>query len=169
MIEPRESFRDNSDEQPLEKNKGLKLQPKKKSSKGTLQTDLNTAAKQYDEATADYLQRAFELGVSFVKILNNKTLQVEKGPVEKKTEQRCIADWTNFIDMRNGDHNQKEGAGSSGAHLLTLSCLLKLRDRVNIIDYERVQLEAENSQLKARLDSLDEKILEMSSAGTKSK
>jgi len=154
---PRLSFGQDLNTEEAEMNQGIKLKPRKtRVPKADRQAVLDDAAKNTTQKLEAHLQEALELGQEFIRILSNKKVSEHKGPMEKSLEKEVARNWQQYILKINNDEHQPEGMGSAGAFSLIFSCLLKLRDRSNIIEHECVLLRNENSLLKKRLDVVEE-------------
>lgn len=90
---------------------------------------------------------AYLLGKRFLEIMSDKTLLVNKGPLEKSIEKEVLNNLIQFAIKINNDvynENQEvvksEGMGNITINTLLLSSILKLRDRFNTLEYEIEQL-----------------------------
>ncbi len=154
---PRLSFDKDLDTAEMETNKGLKLKPRtKRVPKADRQAALDHAAKTTTQKLEGHLQEALELGQEFIRIMASRKVPSQKGPTEASLEKEVARNWQRYILRINNDEFQPEGMGSAGALSLVFSCLLKLRDRTNIIEHECILLKQENVLLKKRLDDLEE-------------
>lgn len=154
----RTSFESNFDPENAEYNKGTKLKPKKKKVPNIdRQKALDNAAKETTQKLEGHLQEAAELGQKFLKILNDTRLSENKGPIDQSVEKEVARQWQNYILRINNDHNEPEGMGSASALSLVLASLLKLRNRINNIEYEYSILKKENEELKNQVSALEKK------------
>ena len=74
--------------------------------------------------------------------------------MEASLEKEVARNWQKYIIKINNDDTQPEGMGSASAFSLVLSCLLKLRDRVNIVEHDCSLLKKENLKLRKSLSEL---------------
>jgi hypothetical protein len=84
---------------------------------------------------------AYELSSKFVKILQDTTLEKNKGPIQKEHEKDVVGKLINIAIDLNNDETQKEGIGSIGLATLLFNCVLKQRNILNELRYEKSILE----------------------------
>lgn len=162
MSDQRVSFDGDLNTEKQETNKGLKLKPKKtRVSRADRQSVLDDLANKTSKELEGHLQEALGLGLEFQRILASRKVPEQKGPMEDSLEREAGRKWQNYIRKTNNDKTKPEGEGSACAFSLVFSSLLKLRDRVNIIGHKHSLLLAENVELKTRLETLENKILEV--------
>jgi len=132
--------------------KGLKLDPAKSrfKKKSEERASFHEQAEAIHKKMEGYQLRAIELGKSFIKMLRDKTLPDNKGPLELSLEREVIDKLIGFAIDVNNDQHEKEGMGSVGLITLLLNSLLKVRDNYNKLEYRL-------SLMEKKLSSLEEK------------
>ncbi len=161
MSNQRVSFGGDLNTEKEETNKGLKLKPKRnRVPKADRQSALDNLANKTSKELEGHLQEALKLGLEFQRILASRKVPDQKGPMEESLEREVGRAWQTYIRKTNNDKTKPEGEGSACAFSLVFSSLLKLRDRVNITGHKHSLLLAENVELKTRLETLENKVLE---------
>lgn len=111
-------------------NSKSQFQPKIDSKK-----EFNSKVKEMLEDKNDRNRKAFELGQKFISILSDKTLNSNKGPIQKDLEKQICNDLFALAVSINNDPVEAEGAGSLVLDTLFFKSLLIMRDRLNDIEY----------------------------------
>lgn len=98
-------------------------------------------AAEVNEQLNVYQQRAADLAIKFKKVLEDKTLPVNKNIFSMDAERDLLSDLVKLgIDM-NLDENEVEGMGSMGLIMLLFRSLLIQRDKINNLEYTLLGLE----------------------------
>lgn len=119
--------------------------------KQVAQTSLDDRANDYVEKNQEYLQRGFELSTKFSSLIDNKTLQENKGPLQSDLEKEVISKLLEYAIEMNTDEDQREGMGSIALATLLIKILLRFRDRLNNLEYK---LEQQSKYIQSLEDKL---------------
>lgn len=130
----------------------------KKMENENVKPSLNEAAQQHSDGHIESMNKAVQLTKKFVKVLEDKTLIQNKGPVELSFEKELINKLINFAIEMNSEHADKSGIGSIGLITLLFNCLLKLRNHVNESEYTIFELNKTIAELKKSVAELNKKI-----------
>lgn len=151
----RASFDNQLPEERLTKNAGIKLKNKEVLESQDIKKKFEEAVDQYQQNSNENISKAIELGQKFISLLNDKTLSANAGPMQKSLEKELLKEWQSYIlEMNNppeSDLTTPNGMGSLSGILLLFSCIIRLRDRANNLDFKIHLLEKEINQLKTRL------------------
>lgn len=96
---------------------------------------------QNESQNKDYNSRSRNLGIQFHKLLADRTLASQKPEVSKRIEQELLSQIQSLGSEINAHPNQPEGAGSTFVEAIMLSTVLKMRDRINDLEFRLAQLE----------------------------
>lgn len=119
---------------------GLKKQPGQKSMfdgrvRPPTQQEFQEKVQQIEDRKASYKQRAADLFMAFSKSMSDKTLPVNRSPLNRDAEREMLQDMVQLAIDINTDPNEQEGMGS----LTWITCLFKTamaqRDRINELEY----------------------------------
>jgi hypothetical protein len=101
------------------------------------------------ERSEEYKRRAYELGKSFVRIIEDRKLVSQKGPTAKSVEAQALNELLMLGAEMNMDETQEEGMGSIGVITLLIKGLILQRDRNNEMSYRLDQMEKNIRSLEA--------------------
>jgi len=126
------------DKEPEEPTKTVKLDAKKSrfAAKTEKKVGFEEAAKRTHDKLQGYQSQALELGRSFIKMINDKKLKCNKGPLENSFERETINKLISFAIDVNNDEHEREGMGSVGLITLMMNSILKMRDHINDLEHE---------------------------------
>ena len=92
-------------------------------------------------------EQAYELGKQFLDLMKDKTLPINKGPMQQSLEREVINKLIAFGTELNNDQTEpQEGMGGISLLMLIFKSTLIMRDRYNLLEYKVEQLE---KQLKS--------------------
>lgn len=126
-------------------NKKSKFQNKSKSKE-----DFNSRVKEVVGEKEERNKKAFELGQKFISHISDKTLQVNKGPIQKDLEKQTCSDLFLLSSTLNNDPSEPEGAGSLVLDTLFIKSFLIMRDRINELEYANLQLQKRIQELESK-------------------
>lgn len=158
--ESRLSFESHTSEERLVPNTGLKLQNKQPPapSRQRMQQQFQQQVDQIQESEDSLKQMAIQLSQEFLKLLEDKTLPENRGPMEGSLKKEHLKKWENYILQHNNpaewDLETPEGMGSLSGILIAFHSILKLKDRINYLEYKLAQLHQEKSDLQAQITEL---------------
>lgn len=130
---------------------GLKISNKKSAVGGVAhaKAEFEQAAQQYMDKKQELIKQTLEIGKQFFALLNDKTLNLNKSPINKDIEKETISKIVALALVINQDEAQPEGYGSVAIINLLLKSNFLLRDRVNELDFELAKLKKQMSSLAA--------------------
>jgi hypothetical protein len=101
--------------------------------------------KRAEEAHDRILDRNYqmlELGKRFVEIMRDRTLDTNKGPIQKSLEKETLDKLIQFaIELNNDELEVRDGMGAVGLLTLLFRTNLLMRDKCNSLEYRVEQLE----------------------------
>lgn len=150
-------FDDDDDDIPPTKSKvGIKLNNSQSivsKNKKPSTEEFHKKAQEANKKTLAYTDRAKDLSVKFIKLLEDKTLLENKNTVLLDLEKEIISDLVGLgIDI-NSDENELDGMGSIGLTSLIFKCLMRQRDRINNLEYNLYLLDKRVKKIE--LSSID--------------
>lgn len=118
------------------------------------QQEFEQKASEINNKLINYRQMTAEMGLKFKKIVLDKTLPQNKSVLVIDMERELLKDMMKLASQINNDENEKEGEGSLGWIAVLFTTALQYRDRCNVLEYEL-------SNIKAAVNSLQEKLTEL--------
>ena len=106
------------------------------SSYKSLKDDFEKKVKDVSDSKNERNKKAFELGSSFIKILDDKTLKENKGPQQTNKELQICNELFQLATELNNDPNESEAAGAAMLDVLFFRALISIRNRLNEIEYQ---------------------------------
>jgi hypothetical protein len=152
--EERTSFESKKDN--IENVQSVKIDGKKSRYSRQLEKkqDFEKRAEDAQGVLAGRQAQAFDLSKKFIDIMEDKTLSVNKGPMQQSIEREVINKLIDFSVEVNNDVLEKEGMGSTGLIILLFRSLMIMRDKYNLMEYKMHQIE---QQLKSSQQEKDVK------------
>jgi len=102
-----------------------------------------------------YSERALEHTLAFKKIMDDKTIPLNKGVFVADLEKEVIGNLVNLaIDMNDDPLERHESMGSVGLIAFLFRLAISLKDRINELDYKLYVLEKKLTQYESNTKSL---------------
>lgn len=149
MVEEKFSFQSNRENIPVpqtvkidNKKSRYGRQMEEKAEAEQIKIAFEKRAEEAHEKMLNRNQQLFELGKQFVEIMRDKTLPVNKGPLQQSLERETLDKLLHFAEEVNNDELEtREGMGSIGLFTLMFRVNLLMRDKCNALEYRVEQLE----------------------------
>lgn len=155
-------FEEEEKEPVINKKIGLKQVSSQKSMFDTNKSPTAPTPQQFDERVQqvssksnDYKIKAGELAVQYKKILADKTLVQNKNVFSEEIEREILTKMVNLAIQINNDEDEQEGMGSLGWITILLKTQFSVRDRLNELEYQLLQLKKQNEELSKQLLELN--------------
>lgn len=135
--------------------KGTKLDNKKSrftQEKEAISNFENTV-EQTIQQNEDFQKLAFNLGSSFIKIMEDSTLPENKSQTTISLEKENLAKLIEFAKVVNNSESEPLGMGSVSLIVLLFKSSLMLRDKLNQLEFKNYQLEKKLEQIQAKNES----------------
>jgi len=144
-------FESDEEELPTVQQSGLKNISSKKSmfddmKKKPTQKDLEQKIAALEEKDFNYKQRASNLALKFLKLIDDKTLPANRGPFHNDMEREVLLEMINLANEINNDPEENEGMGSLSWITLLFKTSLSQRDRLNKLEFAALQIEKKYSE-----------------------
>ena len=104
-------------------------------------------AEEANDQNENYKRKAYELGKSFLKLIEDKTLVNNKSPMAKDIERETMLEVIKLGMDMNADENQPESMGSIGVITLILKGIVIQRDKINSLEYKVLDLERKLAEI----------------------
>lgn len=105
------------------------------------ENNFENKVKELEAGRQKYTQDISKASINFKKILEDKTLKQNKGPLAEKIEADVVKDLTDLARKINSDETQEEGIGSMLLSSLLLKIAILERDRANLLEFRIKELE----------------------------
>lgn len=115
----------------------------------TNEKNFNLSVQNAEERISFFNSEFPKLGQDFFTFMQNKTLLKNKGPVEKDIESQLLRKISMLAEQMNIDETQKESAGSMALSTLFMIVFRDLRDRINLLEFDLVNLQNKISAMEA--------------------
>lgn len=106
------------------------------SSYTNLKDEFEKKVKDTTDSKNERNKQAFELGSAFIKILDDRTLKINKGPQQTNKELQICNDLFKLATELNDDEKEPNAAGAAMLDVLFFRALLSIRNRINEIEYQ---------------------------------
>jgi hypothetical protein len=121
------------------------------------QPDFDTRASGAIEQNQELVQRGQELTRQYWAVMNDKTLSINKGPLQKSLEKEILEKLANFAESLNNDESKAEGYGSVAMMTLLFKSVFLLKSKNNDLQYELSQVKEQLKSVSTPAAASDDK------------
>jgi hypothetical protein len=109
--------------------------------------NMDDQVRQAENQHVEFNNRTYELSTQLFELFRDRTLPQNKSDISKKLESKVIQELQNLaIQLNSAESNQPEGMGSTAMDTILFGLIFKMRDRINILEFELDALKKLTSQ-----------------------
>lgn len=110
-----------------------------------IQEEFEKKADNFINNHLSYQENGANIAKKFIGAIRDKTLNNNKGVLSKELEREIREDLLNLIRSMNMDPDQEDDQGTVSGMALMIKAIFELRDRVNELEFENLQLKSKLS------------------------